>query len=73
MDQAITVFLPADGEVRIVAGPEALNAARTKMAKAMTGEWIEAGVMEIWTQRGVTDRFSFGDQKQDLEPEPFEL
>jgi hypothetical protein len=73
MDQAITVFIGSEGEASIVAGPEALRTARAKMAKAMTGEWTEAGIMEIWTQRGVTDRFSFESPRQDLEPEPFEL
>jgi len=55
---AITVFTATGSEAKVVSGPEPFAAAKDKLRAAMHGGH-EAGVMEIWTAEGVSDRFTF--------------
>lgn len=64
MDEAVTLFTNVDGLTRVVAGPEPLAEARQRLAQAMTDKKAPPGIMEIWSRRGVTDRFIFREDKE---------
>jgi len=55
---AITCFTAPGLETKVVSGPEPFQAAKDKLRAAMR-DGHEAGVWEIWTNDGVSDRFTF--------------
>lgn len=67
MDEAVTLFTDGNGITRVVAGPEQITEARQRLAAAMTDEKSPPGTMEIWSRRGVTDRFIFRVPEDDIE------
>lgn len=74
MDEAVTLFINVDGATRVVAGPEPITEARKRISQAMADKKAEPGTMEIWSRRGVTDRFVFrepDDEDEEL-PQPLE-
>ena len=77
MDEAVTLFIDLDGASRVVAGPESITEARKRLAQTMADKKAEPGTMEIWSRRGVTDRFVFREPEDETEEiqeplEPFE-
>jgi hypothetical protein len=71
MDEAVTLFTDVNGITRVVAGPEQITEARKRLAQAMADKKSPPGTMEIWSRRGVTDRFVFRPAEDDIE-EPAE-
>ena len=74
MDEAVTLFTDVNGITRVVAGPEQITEARKRLARAMADKSSKPGTMEIWSRRGVTDRFVFRVTEEEAEesPEPTE-
>ena len=74
MDEAVTLFTDEDGITRVIAGPEQITEARKRLAQAMADKSSKPGTMEIWSRRGVTDRFVFRAAEEEAEdsPEPTE-
>jgi hypothetical protein len=70
MDEAVTLFTDEDGITRVVAGPEQITEARKRLAQAMADKSSKPGTMEIWSRRGVTDRFVFRATEEEAEESP---
>ena len=77
MDEAVTLFIDPDGASRVVAGPESITEARKRLAQTMADKKAAPGMTEIWSRRGVTDRFVCREPEDETEEiqeplEPFE-
>lgn len=68
MQTAITVFTPHGQPAEILHGPEALEVAKERLHAAMRSGNHDSGRVEIWTARGVTDRFIFRNPGEDKAP-----
>lgn len=68
MQTAITVFIPHGKPLEILHGPETLEAAKERLHIAMRSGHHDPGCVEIWTAKGVTDRFVFKSRSEDNLP-----
>lgn len=71
MRLAITVFTATGSEAKVVSGPEPFAAAKDRLRGYMHSGHPE-GVMELWTEEGVSDRFKFKGSSHGLDAAPAE-
>jgi len=66
---AITCFTAPGLETKVVSGPEPFQAAKDKLRAAMR-DGHAPGVWEIWTNDGISDRFTFKGSSVALDSAP---